>query len=226
MCVKFLQCRIKAAELLRREDPDKLGSNPQQKQKLKTALALLEKRALDARIRRALPILWAITTASKVFATARRPEAYGVWSLLREKVLAALDSVDFRDTGETSDTLRCRKQKVKEILDHRASQFCTDLVAAASVFDARQLGGVEEPCHFHHCFVAARKLFPMYFQDNDVLQQCQSDLDNYREKKGLFRDLNYPAEDASLQEAPWPNMPHLTVEKSFRQFGLPDSRPL
>ena len=68
-----LQCRLKAAELLRRETPEKLGSTSQQKQKFKTALALLEKRALDARIRRALPVLWAVTTASRLFATGRLP---------------------------------------------------------------------------------------------------------------------------------------------------------
>ena len=205
MCVKFLQCRHKAAELLRREDPDKLGHNPKQKQKLKNALASLEKRALDARVRRAVPMLWAVTTASRHFASARLPEAYGIWVLLREKLLAALESCDFRDMGETSDTLRCRKAKVMEILDQRSSQFCSDLVVAASVFDARQLGELEEPRHFHYAFVTARRLLPsMYFQDADVVKQCQADFDDYREQKGLFRNLNYPETNATLQQAPWP----------------------
>ena len=201
MAVKWVQHRAKVAELLRREGPEKLGHSAKQRKKLQTALLALERRALEARVRRALPVMWAVTSASKVFACARLPEALGIWCLLKSRLQEALETCDFKDSGENSGTVELRKDKVRELYTQRREQFCTDVVVACSVFDPRPLSGLEEPDHVHAAFVMARKLLPKkFFDSTEVQEACVSHLDDYRAKKGLFRDTDFPTSDAPLSE--------------------------
>ncbi|CAE7389295.1 unnamed protein product [Symbiodinium natans] len=202
MAVKWVQHRAKVAELLRSEGPEKLGHSARQRKKLQTALLALERRPLEARIRRAVPVMWAVTSASKVFACARLPEALGVWCLLKSRLEEALETCDFKDSGENNGTVELRKNKVRELYARRKEQFCTDMVLAASIFDPRPLFGLEEPDHAHAAFVMARKILPKkFFDSTEVQEACVSDMDDYRAKKGLFRDTDFPTSDAPLSEA-------------------------
>ncbi|CAE7833910.1 unnamed protein product [Symbiodinium sp. CCMP2592] len=202
MAVRWVQHRAKVAELLRKEGgPEKLGHSVKQRNKLQRALLALERRGLEARVRRAVPVLWAVTSASKLFACGRLPEALGVWTLLKTRLNEALETCDFRDTGENSGTVALRKKAVLDVYGRRREQFVTDIVLASAVFDPRPLSGLEEPDHMHAAFVMARRLLPTkFFDSTEVQEACVSDLDDYRAKKGLFRDAEFPHSDAPLAE--------------------------
>ena len=125
----------------------------------------------------------------------------GIWCVLKNRLDAALETCDFKDNGENNGTVELRKKKVRELYGQRREQFCTDVVLAASVFDPRPLSGLEEPDHMHAAFVMARKLLPKkFFDSTEVQEACVSDLDDYRAKKSLFRDAEFPHSDAPLAE--------------------------